>query len=68
MTLNEVIDQTMDEFPEYTNQLLANKSVNYLTGQVMKLSKGTANPQLAKRLIVREIIEGELHGLSAKAK
>lgn len=59
MTLSKLVDKVMADNPIQTNQILANKSVNYLLGECMKRN-GRLNPVLTKRIIVREILISEV--------
>ena len=45
---------------EAVASLMSNKQVNFLVGQVMKKTKGQANPLLAKKLIIKQILMEEL--------
>lgn len=57
--LEETIEKVLKNFPEAVNKLKAgeDKTLQFLIGQVMKETKGKANPQ-----IVSEIIRGKVNG------
>ncbi len=51
--VNEVLDENPDIIEQYKNGKVA--MVNYLVGQVMKKTHGTANPSLARDVMAKEI-------------
>ncbi|WP_078592537.1 Asp-tRNA(Asn)/Glu-tRNA(Gln) amidotransferase subunit GatB [Evansella clarkii] len=51
--VNEVIDNNEQSVEDYKNG--KGKAIGFLVGQVMKASKGKANPQLVNKIIVEEI-------------
>ncbi len=51
--VNEVLDENPDIILQYKNG--KTQMVNYLVGQVMKKSKGTANPSMAREVMAKEI-------------
>lgn len=56
--LKEIIKQVMDENPQAVADLREGqeKAIGFLVGQVMKASKGQANPQISQKLI-RELLD-----------
>lgn len=57
--IKSIVQQVIDENPEAANDVQQgqDKAIGFLVGQVMKLSKGQADPQLSQKLI-RELING----------
>ncbi len=53
--VNEVLDENPDIIKQYKNG--KTQMVNYLVGQVMKKSKGTANPTIARDIMNVEIVK-----------
>ncbi len=53
--VNEVLDENPDIIEQYKNG--KTQMVNYLVGQVMKKSKGTANPTIARDIMNTEIVK-----------
>lgn len=53
----KMVDQIISENPEAVNEYKAGKeaSLQFLVGQGMKLSKGSANPQLLRDLLIKGI-------------
>ena len=58
-SITQFVTEVLDEFSEQKDQYLAGKEqvLGFLVGQVMKRSKGKANPKLVNELIIREIKE-----------
>jgi aspartyl-tRNA(Asn)/glutamyl-tRNA(Gln) amidotransferase subunit B len=56
-TILKIVDAVIEENPQAVADLKAGKerSIGFLVGQVMKLSKGKANPEIANRLIRAKI-------------
>ena len=56
-SINQYVTDVLIEFSEQKDQYLAGKEqvLGFLVGQVMKRSKGKANPKLVNELIVRRI-------------
>ena len=56
--LESFVNQVIAENPEVVAQVSAgnDKSINFLTGQVMKLSKGQANPQMVNELLAKKLV------------
>ena len=56
-SITEFVTEVLDEFSEQKDQYLAGKEqvLGFLVGQVMKRSKGKANPKLVNELIIRQI-------------
>ena len=56
-SINQYVTDVLIEFSEQKDQYLAGKEqvLGFLVGQVMKRSKGKANPKLVNELIVRKI-------------
>ena len=50
---NEVLDENPDVIEQYKKG--RTNVVDYLTGQIMKKTKGTANPGLARQTMAEEI-------------
>ena len=52
-------NSVLNEFSDQKDQYLAGKEqvLGFLVGQVMKRSKGKANPKLVNELIIRQIKE-----------
>ena len=57
--ISQFVSEVLDEFSEQKDEYLAGKEqvLGFLVGQVMKRSKGKANPNLVNKLIVRQIKE-----------
>ncbi len=55
----KLVMQVLDENPQSIEDFKGGKdrAAKFLVGQVMKLSKGTANPQLANELLMQEIVK-----------
>lgn len=51
--VNEVLDEQPQSILDYKNG--KDRAIGFLVGQVMKKSKGQANPQMTNRLILQEI-------------
>ena len=51
--INEVLDNNAQSISDYKNG--KDRALGYLTGQVMKASKGKANPALCSKLILQEV-------------
>ncbi len=51
--VNEILDSNPSIIEDYRNGL--DKSIKFVVGQVMKLSKGQANPRLTNELVLREL-------------
>ncbi len=51
--VNEVLDEQPHSLPDYGNG--KDRAVTFLMGQVMKKSKGQANPSLTNKLLVEEL-------------
>lgn len=51
--INEVLDNNAQSISDYKNG--KDRALGYLLGQVMKVSKGKANPALCSKLILKEI-------------
>lgn len=51
--INKIVEQVLSENPAAANDVKngESKAIGFLVGQVMKLSKGQANPQMAQKLI-----------------
>ena len=58
-SIAQFVTEVLDEFSEQKDQYLAGKEqvLGFLVGQVMKRSKGKANPKLVNELIIRQIKE-----------
>ena len=58
-SISQYVTEVLDEFSEQKGQYLAGKEqvLGFLVGQVMKRSKGKANPKLVNELIIRQIKE-----------
>ncbi len=58
-SITQFVTEVLDEFSEQKDQYLAGKEqvLGFLIGQVMKRSKGKANPKLVNELIIRQIKE-----------
>ncbi|MBM6967675.1 MAG: Asp-tRNA(Asn)/Glu-tRNA(Gln) amidotransferase GatCAB subunit B, partial [Pseudoramibacter alactolyticus] len=61
--LTDVVAQVIADNPKSIADIAAGnkKAYGFLTGQVMKATKGQANPQMANQ-IIRELVEKELKG------
>lgn len=56
--LIKIIDEVFNENPKAVQDALANpKAVNYLVGQVMRKTRGKADPDLTNKLITRKLME-----------
>ena len=51
--VNSVLDANPQSIVDFKNG--KNRAVGFLVGQVMKASKGQANPQLTNKLIAQEL-------------
>ena len=51
--INEVLDNNAQSITDYKNG--KDRALGYLLGQVMKVSKGKANPAMCSKLILKEI-------------
>lgn len=51
--INQVLDEQPQSIVDYSNG--KDRAVGFLVGQVMKLSKGQANPALANKMMVEEL-------------
>ena len=58
-SITQFVTEVLDEFSEQKDQYLAGKEqvLGFLVGQVIKRSKGKANPKLVNELIIRQIKE-----------
>ena len=58
-SINQYVTEVLNEFSDQKDQYLAGKEqvLGFLVGQVMKRSKGKANPKLVNELIIRQIKE-----------
>ena len=58
-SISQYVIEVLNEFSEQKDQYLAGKEqvLGFLVGQVMKRSKGKANPKLVNELIIRQIKE-----------
>ena len=58
-SITQFVTEVLDEFSEQKDQYSAGKEqvLGFLVGQVMKRSKGKANPKLVNELIIRQIKE-----------
>ncbi len=58
-SISQYVIEVLTEFSEQRDQYLAGKEqvLGFLVGQVMKRSKGKANPKLVNELIIRQIKE-----------
>ena len=58
-SISQYVTQVLNEFSDQKDQYLAGKEqvLGFLVGQVMKRSKGKANPKLVNELIIRKIKE-----------
>ena len=56
-SITQFVIEVLDEFSEQKDQYLAGKEqvLGFLVGQVMKRSKGKANPKLVNELIIRQM-------------
>ena len=56
-SINQYVTDVLIEFSEQKDQYLAGKEqvLGFLVGQVMKRTKGKANPKLVNEIIVRKI-------------
>ncbi|MEG2419601.1 MAG: Asp-tRNA(Asn)/Glu-tRNA(Gln) amidotransferase GatCAB subunit B, partial [Eubacterium sp.] len=61
--LQGIIEKIVEENPKSLEDIAAGnkKAYGFLTGQVMKATKGQANPQVANG-IIRQVVEGKLNG------
>ncbi|MBU9712894.1 Asp-tRNA(Asn)/Glu-tRNA(Gln) amidotransferase subunit GatB [Evansella tamaricis] len=51
--VNDILDQNQQSIEDYKNG--KDKAIGFLVGQVMKASRGKANPQLVNQLLVEEL-------------
>lgn len=51
--VNEVIDNNEASIIDYKNGL--DRAVKYLMGQIMKITKGQANPQIVNKMLIEEL-------------
>ena len=58
-SISQYVIEVLNEFSDQKDQYLAGKEqvLGFLVGQVMKRSKGKANPKLVNELIIRQIKE-----------
>ena len=58
-SIAQFVTEVLDEFSEQKDQYLAGKEqvLGFLVGQVIKRSKGKANPKLVNELIISKIKE-----------
>ena len=58
-SISQYVTEVLNEFSDQKDQYLAGKEqvLGFLVGQVMKRSKGKANPRLVNELIIRQIKE-----------
>ena len=58
-SISQYVKEVLNEFSDQKDQYLAGKEqvLGFLVGQVMKRSKGKANPKLVNELIIRQIKE-----------
>ena len=58
-SISQYVTEVLNEFSDQKDQYLAGKEqvLGFLVGQVMKRSKGKANPKLVNELIIRQIKE-----------
>lgn len=64
-TLIKIIEEVFKENPQAVKDALDNpKAINYLVGQVMKKTKGRANPNITNKLIIMKL--DEIRGTSKK--
>lgn len=56
-TIHEVIEENPQSVADYLKG--KDKALHFLIGQVMKLTKGQANPETVKNLLLRELASGE---------
>jgi len=58
-SISQYVTEVLSEFSDQKDQYLAGKEqvLGFLVGQVMKRSKGKANPKLVNELIIRQIKE-----------
>ncbi|GIS40168.1 MAG: hypothetical protein Ct9H90mP13_00140 [Pseudomonadota bacterium] len=58
-SISQYVIEVLNEFSDQKDQYLAGKEqvLGFLVGQVMKRSKGKANPRLVNELIIRQIKE-----------
>ncbi len=56
--LMRIVDEVIQENPKAVSDALVNpKAINYLVGQVMKKSRGRANPDLTNKLLIKKLNE-----------
>jgi len=57
----EYVEQVIQENPDAVESIVQgkDKAIGFLVGQVMRLSRGKANPQLANELLKKQITQGE---------
>jgi aspartyl-tRNA(Asn)/glutamyl-tRNA(Gln) amidotransferase subunit B len=55
--LREIVRELLDQHPEQVQQYLAGKTqvLGWLMGQVMRATRGKANPQLARQLLQAQL-------------
>ena len=51
--INKILDNNPKSIEDYKNGL--DRSIKFLMGQIMKETKGQANPKLANELLVQEL-------------
>jgi aspartyl-tRNA(Asn)/glutamyl-tRNA(Gln) amidotransferase subunit B len=57
-TLSKLIDEVFEENPKAVKDALTNpNAINFLVGQVMKKTKGRADPKLTNELIIKKLRE-----------
>ena len=58
-SISQYVTEVLNEYSDQKDQYLAGKEqvLGFLVGQVMKRSKGKANPRLVNELIIRQIKE-----------
>jgi len=56
-TITEIVEKVIDSHPEQLKDFLAGKEkvVGFFVGQIMKLTKGKANPQLVNKILISEL-------------
>lgn len=56
-SIEKIVDEILSQNPESIKDYLAGKdrAFQFLIGQVMKLTKGTASPELVKNLLIKKI-------------
>ena len=54
--IREIVDEVFDEFPKAVNDALKNpKAAEYLIGQVMRKTRGKADPQITAKLVKEKL-------------